>query len=47
MVAASVRPDYDLRAGFMQMRKILFAWLGGDQLSRAKAGARSKLRAVA
>jgi AcrR family transcriptional regulator len=47
MVAASVRPGYDLRAGFLQMRKILFAWLGCDQLSRLKSGARSKLRVVA
>jgi AcrR family transcriptional regulator len=47
MVAASIRPGYDLRAGFMQMRKILFAWLGCDQLSRLKSGARSKLRVVA
>ncbi len=47
MVAASIRPDYDLRAGFMQMRKILFAWLGCDQLSRLKSGVRSKLRVVA
>ena len=47
MVAASIRPGYDLRAGFLQMRKILFAWLGCDQLSRLKPGARSKLRVVA
>jgi TetR/AcrR family transcriptional regulator len=47
MVAASVRPGYDLRAGFLQMRKILLAWLGCDQLSRLKSGARSKLRVVA
>src|SRR5215470_1282669 len=37
MVAASIRPGYDLRAGFLQMRKILFAWLGCDQLSRLKS----------
>jgi len=47
MVAASIRPGYDLRAGFLQMRKILFAWLGCEQVSRLKPGARSKLRVVA
>jgi AcrR family transcriptional regulator len=47
MVAASIRAAYDLRAGFLQMRKILFAWLGSDQLSRRKSGARPKLRVVA
>src|SRR5262245_8916315 len=47
MVAASVRSAYDLRAGFLQMRKILFAWLVPDQLSRRKYVARSKLRVVA
>lgn len=47
MVAASIRPAYDLRAGFLQMRKILFAWLGSDQLSRRKSAPRSKLRVVA
>jgi AcrR family transcriptional regulator len=44
MVAAAIRPGYDLRAGFLQMRRILFAWLG--HASR-KSPLRTKLRAVA
>jgi TetR/AcrR family transcriptional regulator, upper aerobic nicotinate degradation pathway regulator len=48
MVAASIRPDYDLRAGFLQMRKILFAWLGYEKgIARRRSGARARLRAVA
>jgi TetR/AcrR family transcriptional regulator, upper aerobic nicotinate degradation pathway regulator len=44
IVAASIRPNYDLRAGFLQMRKIVFAWLGA---APGKSGARTKLRDVA
>jgi len=47
MVAASVRSAYDLRSGFLQMRKILFAWLVPNQFSRRKYVTRSKLRVVA
>jgi AcrR family transcriptional regulator len=44
IVAASVRFEYDLRAGFLQMRKILFAWLGyGREAARRKSD-RAKLR---
>jgi len=48
MVAASIRPNYDLAAGFLQMRKILFAWLSyGRHAERRKSGVRTKLRFVA
>ena len=48
IVAASIRPDYDLRAGFLQMRKILFAWLGYEKdIVRRKSGGRANLRIVA
>jgi hypothetical protein len=48
MVAASIRPNYDLPAGFLQMRKILFASLGyRRQAARRKSGVRAKLRIVA
>jgi AcrR family transcriptional regulator len=48
MVAAAIRPDCDLGAGFLQLRKILFGWLGlKRQASRRKSGLKTKLRAVA
>jgi len=50
MVAAAVRPDYDLPAGLRQMRKILLAYLGyvGTAARPRKSGSRTgKLRVVA
>ena len=47
IVAASVRFEYDLRAGFLQMRKILFAWLGYGRGAARRKSDRTKLRVVA
>jgi AcrR family transcriptional regulator len=47
IVAASVRFEYDLRAGFLQMRKILFAWLGYSRGGARRKSDRTKLRVVA
>lgn len=49
MVATSIRPDYDLRAGLRHMRKVLFAWLGYDAnaASPRKSSAQDKVRIVA
>jgi AcrR family transcriptional regulator len=49
MVAASIRPAYDLRAGLRHMRKVLFAWLGYDAAAgvQRKPSARGSLQAVA
>jgi TetR/AcrR family transcriptional regulator, upper aerobic nicotinate degradation pathway regulator len=48
IVAASVRPGYDLGAGFLQLRNILFAWLGTARgATRRKSGVQAKLQVVA
>jgi hypothetical protein len=48
MVAASIRPNYDLRAGLRHLREVLFAWLGyeADKQSRRKVNGRNKLKVV-
>jgi AcrR family transcriptional regulator len=47
-VATAIRPNYDLAAGLLQMRTILFDWLGyrGGAGTRRKGGTRAKLRVV-
>jgi TetR/AcrR family transcriptional regulator, upper aerobic nicotinate degradation pathway regulator len=49
VVAASIRPDYDLRAGLRHMRKVLFAWLGynANRGSQRTSGSPSELQVVA
>ena len=49
MVAASIRPDYDLRAGFLQYAQdpVRVAGLRQGQATRRKSGVRAKLRVVA
>jgi AcrR family transcriptional regulator len=50
MVAAAVRPDYNLAAGLRQLRKILFAYLGYDRTTAGRRRGRAqpgKLRVVA
>jgi AcrR family transcriptional regulator len=50
IVAAAVRPDYNLAAGLRQLRKILFSYLGYDRTAagRRRGGTQpGKLRVVA
>jgi AcrR family transcriptional regulator len=49
MAAASIRVDYDLRAGLRHMRKVLFAWIGytAERGSRRNSAVRNRLQAVA
>ncbi len=48
IVAAVIRPGYDLAAGLRQLRKVLFAYLGYEKGARRRRqdGASSKLRVV-
>lgn len=48
MVATSIRPDYDLRAGLRHLRKMLFAWLAHevDKAPHRKITGRNRLQVV-